>query len=46
MTEQICAVAVDAATYAIDKMNIARHARRVVHIIDGELTEGKEATWA
>ena len=27
-------------------LNIARHARRVVHIIDGELTEGKEATWA
>ena len=27
-------------------LSIARHARRVVHIIDGELTEGKEATWA
>ena len=27
-------------------LNIARHARRVVHIIDGELTDGKEATWA
>ena len=23
-------------------MNIARYARRVVHIIDGELTEGKD----
>ena len=27
-------------------LNIARHARRIVHIIDGELTEGKEAEWA
>ena len=27
-------------------LSIARHARRVVHIIDGELTEGREATWA
>ncbi len=27
-------------------LNIARYARRVVHIIDGELTEGEEAQWA
>ena len=27
-------------------LNIARHARRVVHIIDGELSEGREADWA
>jgi putative ABC transport system ATP-binding protein len=27
-------------------LNVARHARRVVHIIDGELTEVKEATFA
>ena len=27
-------------------LSVARHARRVVHIIDGELTEAEEATFA
>ena len=27
-------------------LNVARKARRVVHIIDGELTEAEEATFA
>ena len=27
-------------------LSIAKRARRIVHIVDGELTEGKEATWA
>ena len=27
-------------------LNVAKRARRIVHIIDGNLTEGEEATWA